>query len=92
MLKLLFTALEGDTVIPAAANNPLITLAAGTNMTGGGSFNLNQAGAQTITFNASGGGGGYSPTISVENTNAGDVDLYDDGVVRLWMVQVTTLN
>ena len=38
-------------------NNPTITLAAGTNMTGGGSFTLNQAGAQTITFNASGGGG-----------------------------------
>lgn len=37
-------------------NNPTITLAAGTNMTGGGSFTLNQAGAQTITFNASGGG------------------------------------
>ena len=34
---------------------------------------------------ASSGGGGYSPTISIENTNGGDVDLYDDNIVRLWL-------
>ncbi len=78
-------ALEGDTEIPAAANNSTITIAAGTNLTGGGSFTTNQSGNSTITLNASGGGGGYSPTTSIENTNGGDVDLYDDGVVRLWL-------
>ncbi len=64
------TALEGDTAIPAAANNPLITLAAGTNMTGGGSFNLDQAGAQTITFNASGGGSG---NLDLSNIDASTI-------------------
>ena len=34
-----------------AANNPTITLTAGTALTGGGSFTLNQAGNQEITFN-----------------------------------------
>ncbi len=65
------TALEGDTVIPAAANNPLITLVAGTNLTGGGTFNLDQPGAQTITFDASGGsGGGFPSSVTASSTAA----------------------
>ena len=63
------TALEGDTAIPAAANNSLITLAAGTNMTGGGQFNLDQAGAQTITFNASGGSSGNLDLSNIDATS-----------------------
>ena len=42
--------------IPSSANNPTITLSAGTGLTGGGSFTLNQSGASTITFNASNNG------------------------------------
>ena len=38
-------------------NNNTITLAAGTGLTGGGDFTLNQNSNETITFNASGGGG-----------------------------------
>ena len=37
------------------------------------------------TWQTASSGGGYSPTISVENTNGGDVDLYDDNIVRLWL-------
>ena len=37
----------------SGANNPTINLVAGTSLTGGGSFSLNQSGAQTITFNYS---------------------------------------
>lgn len=37
----------------SGANNPTISLVAGTSLTGGGSFSLNQSGAQTITFNYS---------------------------------------
>jgi len=36
-------------------NDPTITISAGTGLTGGGSFTLNQAGTETITLNASGG-------------------------------------
>ena len=42
--------------IPSSANNPTITLTAGTGLTGGGTFTLNQSGASTITFNASNNG------------------------------------
>jgi hypothetical protein len=31
------------------------------------------------------GGGSSGPAISIENTNGGDVDLYDDNIVRLWL-------
>ena len=41
-----------------------ITLAAGTGLTGGGSFSTNQAANATITFNATGGGGSGSGTVS----------------------------
>ena len=57
-------ALKSFPSIPAGANNATITLAAGTGLTGGGSFTVNQSGNQTITFNASGGGG----TGNVSNT------------------------
>jgi hypothetical protein len=39
------------------SNNNTITLAAGTGLTGGGDFTLNQNSNETITFNATGGGG-----------------------------------
>ena len=56
-----FTANQaGDTTIaiPAATTpaDATITIAAGTNLTGGGSFTTNQANNATITLNASGGG------------------------------------
>ena len=35
----------------SGANNPTITISAGTGMTGGGSFSLNQSGGTTITLN-----------------------------------------
>jgi len=37
----------------SGANNPTISLVAGTSLTGGGSFSLNQSGGATITFNYS---------------------------------------
>ena len=37
----------------SGANNPTITIQAGTGLTGGGSFSLNQSGAATITINNS---------------------------------------
>jgi hypothetical protein len=65
------TALEGDTAIPAAANNTTITIAAGTGLTGGGSFTTNQSGASTITLNASGGsGGGFPSAVTASSTAA----------------------
>jgi len=42
-----------------------ITLAAGTGLTGGGSFTTNQAANATITFNATGGGGGGGTVTEV---------------------------
>jgi len=42
------------------------------------------------TWQTASSGGGYSPTISVENTNGGDVDLYDDNIVRLWLDDSTS--
>ena len=48
----------------ATPGNGQITIAAGTGLTGGGSFTVNQAGNSTITLNASGSGGsetGWSP-------------------------------
>jgi hypothetical protein len=38
--------------IPSAANNATITLSAGAGLTGGGDFTTDQAGNETITFNA----------------------------------------
>ena len=52
--------------IPSSANNPTITLSAGTGLTGGGSFTLNQSGASTITFNASNNG-----TVTQVDTGVG---------------------
>jgi len=77
---------EGDLTtfptIPSAANNATVTISAGTGLTGGGSFTVNQSGNSTITLNASGSGtvtsvtgtspivssGGTTPAISI-NTN-----------------------
>jgi len=47
-----------------------ITLAAGTGLTGGGSFTTNQAANATITFNATGGGGGGG-TVTEVTVNTG---------------------
>ena len=62
-----------------AANNPTITLTAGTGLTGGGSFTLNQSGASTITFNNSitnnnqlTNGAGYVTTSGVTSVATGD--------------------
>ena len=63
-------ALKSFPTIPAGANNATITLAAGTGLTGGGSFTVNQSGNQTITFNASGGGG--SGNVSNTGTPVND--------------------
>ena len=66
------------TEIPTV-NNTQITLAAGTGLSGGGSFNLNQSGTETITFNTSGGTGGTLTTATlpsaldnVTSANMGD--------------------
>jgi hypothetical protein len=64
------TALEGDTDIPSAANNTTITIAAGTGLTGGGSFTTNQSAASTITLNASGSSGGGFPSAVTAQTSA----------------------
>jgi hypothetical protein len=64
------TALEGNTAIPAAANNATITIAAGTGLTGGGSFTTNQSGASTITLNASGSSGGGFPSAVTASSAA----------------------
>ena len=73
-------ALEGDTEIPPAANDSTITLAAGTNMTGGGFFTLDQATNKTITFNATGGGSGSGfPSSVTAQTSAAlsaSVDIF----------------
>ena len=46
-----YNSLTNLPTIPNPANNSLITLTAGTLLTGGGTFNLDQATASTITFN-----------------------------------------
>ncbi len=46
-----YNDLSNTPTIPAAASNATITLAAGTNLSGGGDFTTNQSGAETITFN-----------------------------------------
>lgn len=66
-----------------------------------GTFRLRSAtnvNGKVLTADANGNGtwqtasttGGYSPTISIENTNGGDVDLYDDNIVRLWLDDSTS--
>jgi len=44
---------SGNLVVSGSANNNTITLTAGTGLTGGGSFTLNQSSDDTITFNNS---------------------------------------
>ena len=52
-----------DSIVSSGgANDSTITIAAGTGLTGGGSFTLNQASNATITLNASGGGFGDGQT------------------------------
>ena len=46
------TALEGDTVIPAAANNGTLTIATSGIASGGGTFGANQSSNNTITITA----------------------------------------
>ena len=54
-------------------SNAVITIAAGTNLTGGGNFSLNQASAETITVNMSTGGAGAasygstSDSVKIDN-------------------------
>lgn len=50
--------------------NGQITIAAGTGLTGGGSFTVNQAGNSTITLNASGSGGGETGWSPMTITNS----------------------
>jgi len=82
------TALAGDTTTittaqaneitantaKVSANNSAITLTAGTGLTGGGSFNLNQSAAQEITFNASG-----SAVDTIYTANASDTSTVPTG-------------
>ena len=54
-----------------------ITLAAGTGLTGGGSFTTNQTANATITFNATGGGGGGGTVTSVTSTTTNQLTISD---------------
>ena len=62
-----------DPETPATPGNGQITIAAGTGLTGGGSFTVNQAGPQTITLNATGGSGsgsnGFTPMSIYDSDN-----------------------
>ena len=60
-------------------SNAVITIAAGTNLTGGGSFSLNQASAETITVNMGTGGVGagiYGSTSDSVKVDTIAVDQY----------------
>ena len=59
--------------IPSVGNGT-ITIAAGTNMSGGGSFTANQAGNTTITLNSTASGGGSGTTTYVARINSQDWD------------------
>ena len=65
-------------------NNPTITLTAGTGLTGGGTFTLNQAGATNITFDASGTTAGLGDVLTVDDeSDDGQVLAMIDGAERL---------
>jgi len=49
----------------ATVNNSTITIAAGSNLTGGGTFTTNQSGNSTITLNASAAASPNNPTITL---------------------------
>ena len=61
--------------VTSSPNSPAITFTAGTGLTGGGSINLNQSHAETIAFNASGGGATDIDGLSDASTN-GSGNLY----------------
>ena len=63
---------EAYVQVPTAATpgNGQITITAGTGLTGGGSFTVNQAGASTITLNASASGGGETGWSPMTITNS----------------------
>ena len=64
-------------VLTGTVQDATITLAAGTNLSGGGSFTVNQAANETITFNATGGGSNppppsERPTITLSATEVAE--------------------
>ena len=64
-------------------NNPTITLTAGTGLTGGGSFTLNQAASANITFNSTSTGGGNVEILDEGTsltTQVASIDFEGDGV------------
>jgi len=72
--------------VPNAATpgNGQITIAAGTGLTGGGSFTVNQAGASTITLNASGSGGGETGWSPMTITNSATTLAPQGGALTLF--------
>lgn len=95
-------ALIGD--IPTV-NNPTITLAAGTYLSGGGNFSLNQSGAETITFNhdsttrsdttssdAPGYGGTFEAVTGVTTNTHGHVTAIDVSTVTIPASDNTDVN
>jgi hypothetical protein len=68
-----------ETVPPVPPNDATITLSAGTNLTGGGSFTTDQSTNDTITFNMATGGigaGTYGSTLDSTKIDTITVDAY----------------
>ena len=89
-------AFDGGIDLSSLASNATITLAAGTYLGGGGAFTLNQAGAETITFNhdnttrsnttstdAPGYGGTFEAVTSVTTNAQGHVTGVDTSTVTI---------
>ena len=57
---------------------------------GDGTFTLIYSNGSSFTTSNLTGPGGDSPTNSINATNIGDVDLFDDGVVRIWLDDSST--
>ena len=69
-------ATSGEDFNIPTVNNTTITLKAGSGMTGGGSFTLNQSTNKVITFNASGGGGdGAFYSLETAAGNSGNAKI-----------------
>ena len=74
--------------IPSSPNNATITLAAGTGLSGGGSFTTNQSSNETITFNASGGGFGYDQSWTNVTSSRSENTTYTNSTGKPIMVNV----